>query len=145
MSASTSWLANVGKTIGGIAKKVLAFLGKDAKPVADIAATVATGLFPQFAPEIAEADNLVTNISKEAIAVEGAAAAAGAAAGTGAQKLEAVLANIGPAIDNWVSSNFPGAKQVSTAAKSGLVNAVVGIMNELGGGSVSASSNPPAA
>lgn len=139
MANSTSWLANVGKTIGSVAKKILSFLGGEAKPVADIAAAVATGMFPQFAPEIATADNLVTNIAKEAIAVEGAAAAAGSATGTGAQKLEAVLANVGPAVDNWVASNFPGAKQVSAAAKAGLVNGVVGILNELGGGSVSAS------
>jgi phage-related tail protein len=144
MSTTTSWLANVGQVIGGVAKKVLAFLGKEAKPMADIASAVASGMFPQFAPEIAVADNLITNIAKEAVAVEGAAAAAGTATGTGAQKLEAVLKNIGPAIDNWVASAFPGAKQVSTAAKSGLVNAVVGIMNEMGGGTVSATT-PPAA
>ncbi len=144
MSAPTSWLANVGKVIGGIAKKVLAFLGKEAKPVADIASAVATGMFPQFAPEIAVADNLVTNIAKEAVAIEGAAAAAATATGSGAQKIEPVLANVGPAIDNWVASSFPGAKQVSVAAKSGLVSAVVGIMNDMGGGTVSASTPPVA-
>lgn len=132
--AKVSWLKKVGQVIG----KVLGVIGKDAAPVADTAAKVAEALLPQFAPEIAKADSLVTNIAKEAIAVEGAAAAAGTGT-TGQQKLDAVLANVGPAIDNWVASAFPGATKVSSAAKAGLVNAVVAIANEVEAPAVSGS------
>lgn len=119
------------KKIGSIMGKILSFLANNAKPIADQAAAVATALIPQFAPEIAVADNLVTKIAQQAIVTEGLAATAASATGTGAQKLATVLANVGPEIDTWVSNAFPGATAVSTAAKAGLVNAVVGILNEL--------------
>lgn len=122
-----TWLSKVGAVLG----KILKVVATTAKPVADIAAPVAEALFPQFSKQIASADNLVTKIATEAVAVEGAAAAAGTQTGTGAQKLEAVLQNAGPAINDWVAANFPGAKSVSTAAQAGLVNAVVGILNEI--------------
>ena len=137
-----TWLSKVGAVVG----KILKAVAGEAKPVADDAAAVATALFPQFAPEIAAADNLVTKIVAEAVAIEGTAAAAGSQTGTGAQKLESVLLNVGPAIDQWVAANFPGAKQVSAAAKAGLVNGVVAILNEIdpaaapAGGSVTPSS-----
>lgn len=121
-----SFLKHVGQVIG----RILGIVAKDAKPIADLAAPVAAALFPQFAPEIAAADALVTKIAQQAVAAE-ALAAAGAAASGGPEKLRAVLENIGPSIDNWVASCFPGAKQVSDVAKSGLVNAVVAILNEL--------------
>jgi len=123
------WLKHVGQVIG----KILGIVAKDAAPAADVAAKVAEALLPQYAPEIASADGLVTKIAKEAIVAEGVAAAAGTAVGGGTAKLEAVLTNIGPAIDGWVSSNFPGASAVSKASKAGLVSAVVTIMNELEG------------
>src|SRR5579862_3124168 len=58
-----SWLKHVGQFLG----KVLGIVAKDAKPIADTAATVTEALYPQFAPEISAADNLVTNIAKEAL------------------------------------------------------------------------------
>ncbi len=120
-----SWLKKFGQVLG----KILGFVGTEAPKIAAIAAPVAETLLPQFAAEIAAADNLVTNIAKQAIVTE-ATAAAGAGM-TGAQKLAAVLSNIGPDVDAWVTSNFPGASQVSSVAKSGLVNAVVAILNEV--------------
>jgi len=123
-----SWLKHVGQFLG----KVLGIVAKDAKPIADTAATVTEALYPQFAPEISAADNLVTNIAKEALDAEVAAAAAGSQ-NSGPAKLNAVLANVGPAVDDWVAAKFPGAKQVSAASKAGLVNAVVAIMNEVEG------------
>ena len=105
--------------------KILKAVAGEAAPIADDAAKVATALFPQFAPKISAADNLVTKIAAKAVAVEGTAAATGTQTGTGAQKLESVLLNVGPAINQWVAANFPGAKAVSAAAKAGLVNGVV--------------------
>jgi hypothetical protein len=122
-----SWLAKIGSVIG----KALRVIATDAKPVADTAAKFATAFLPQFAGEIAAADGLVTKITVEAAAVEGAAAAAGNATGTGAQKLETVVQNVSPAIDAWVAAAFPGSKQLSAATKAGLVNAVVAIANEV--------------
>lgn len=122
-----SWLKHVGQAIG----KILVIIATKVAPEADLASKVAEAMLPQFTPEIQAADNLIDNIAKEAIAAEAMAAAAGSAAGTGAQKLEAALVNAGPAIDNWVASRFPGATQVSNAAKAGLVSAVVTIMNEI--------------
>jgi hypothetical protein len=124
-----SWLKRVGQVIG----RILGIVAKDAAPVANVAASVAEALLPQFAPEIAVADGLVSRIAKEAIAIEGAAASTGQASGTGPQKLATVLSNIGPALDQWVALNFPGAAAVGTAEKAGLVNAVVAILNKIEG------------
>jgi hypothetical protein len=118
-----SWLSKVGSFLG----KILGIVQK-AEPSA---AAVASALLPQFAPEIALGDDIFNKVVKEALVAEASMAAAGTATGTGAQKLEAVLANIGPVLDGWVAANFPGQKQVSTVAKSGLINAVVAILNEL--------------
>lgn len=123
MSTTGSWLAKVGAFIG----KVLGVATK-AEPTA---AALATALLPQFAPEIALADDLFNKIVKQALAAEATFAAAGNATGTGPQKLAQVLAAIGPDLDQWVANNFPGQKQVSDVAKSGLINAVVAILNEL--------------
>jgi len=122
-----TWLSKVGAVLGDVLKAA----ATAAKPIADIALPVAEALFPQFKTEEVAADNLVTKIATEAVAVEGVAAAAGTQTGTGAQKLESVLANVGPAINAWVAANFPGAKQVSAASQAGLVNAVVAILNEI--------------
>src|SRR5579859_6561909 len=54
-----SWLKRVGQVIG----RIVAVVAKDAKPAADIATPVAEALLPQFAPEIAAADGLVTRIA----------------------------------------------------------------------------------
>lgn len=124
-----SWLKKVGHVIG----KILGIIAKDAKPIADTAAQVATALFPQFAPEIAFADGLVTKIAQQAVVAEGLAAAAGTATGTGLQKLDVVLGNVGPSIDAWIANAFPGAATLSRASKAGLVNAVVAIINEIEG------------
>ena len=134
-----SWLKKVGQDIG----KVLTFFAQKAPAVAVEAGTVASLLMPQFAPEIGLSENLVTNIAKEAVAVEGAASAASTAT-TGPAKLEAVVANVGPAIDTWVQSAFPGASAVSAASKAGLVNAVVAIMNELSPATATSPNTPPA-
>jgi hypothetical protein len=125
-----SWLKHVGNFLG----KVLKIIAKDAAPAADTASKVAEIMFPQFAPGIAAADNLVDNIAKEALAAEVMEQAGGSAQG-GPAKLEAVLAASGPAIDQWIASRFPGANQVASAKKANLISAVVDIINDV---------NPPA-
>lgn len=134
VTKKTSWLTKIGQVIGKVVKAVATDAGK----VADLAKPVAIALLPQFSSEITTADNLIDNIALEAQAVEGTAAAASTAT-TGQAKLEAVLTNIGPDIDQWVAAKFPGATTVSNAAKAGLVNAVVAIMNEVDGSSAGAS------
>jgi pyruvate kinase len=113
--------------IGGFLGKVLGI----AQKVEPTAATVAEALLPQFAPEIALANDLFNKIVKQALIAEATAAAAGTAVGTGPQKLAQVLAAIGPDLDAWVANNFPGNKQVTEVTKSGLVNAIVALLNEL--------------
>jgi hypothetical protein len=116
--------------------KVLGVVAKDAKPIADTVAQVATIMFPQFAAMIAAGDNLISKIALEAVAAEGIVATASSASGTGPQKLELVLKSVGPAVDQWIQSGFPGHAALSTASKAGLVNAVVSILNEIDGGPV---------
>lgn len=118
-----SWLSKVGAFLG----KILGIAQK-AEPSA---VAVADALLPQFAPEIALANDIFNRVVKWCLVAETSAAAAGQATGSGPQKLEAVLQQIGPLLDAWVAANFPGQKQVSAVAKSGLINAVVAILNEL--------------
>lgn len=118
-----SWLSKVGAFIG----KVLGIVQK-AEPSAVV---LAEALLPQFSPEIALANDLFNKIVKQAIVAETTMAAAGTQTGTGAQKLEAVLANIGPDIDQWVANNFPGNKTLSTVSKTGIINSIVAALNEL--------------
>lgn len=122
-----SWLKHVGQVIG----KILGIVAKDAKPVADTVTQVVSVLYPGLAALAQAGDALVSKIALQATAVESVAAAAGTATGTGAQKLEQVLGDIGPAIDQWVANAFPGSKQISAASKAGLINAVVAITNEI--------------
>jgi|SRR5579863_7994384 len=117
-----SWLSKIGHVLAeiiGIAQK--------AEPTV---VSFTEALLPQFAPFIGTADTIFQNIVKEIVAAESAAAAAGQV-GTGPQKLAAVLANIGPVLDNWVTSNFPGATKVADATKAGLVNAIVALLNDI--------------
>jgi hypothetical protein len=130
--AAPSWLSKVGQVIA----KILGIAQKAEPTAVELAKLV----LPQFAPEIGLADGLFNKIVTEIVAAETAAAAAGTATGTGAQKLAAVLAASGPAIDAWVAANFPGSKQVSDVAKSKVISAVVDLLNEL-----SPTPAPPAA
>jgi hypothetical protein len=136
-----SWLKHFGQII----RKILGFIAKDAAPIADQAAKVAAVLLPQFAVEIAAASNLIDHIANQCIITESLVTAT-AGAPTGPEKLAYVLKNIGPEIDAWVASRFPGATQISLAAKAGLINAIVAIINELEPGlatSPAASPAPP--
>jgi hypothetical protein len=120
------------KKIGQLFAKAARIFVTEGAAVEKIAVPVAEALLPQFAPIIAEADVMFQNVVKEVVKVEAAAASA-ATAPTGAGKLAAVLSNIGPAMDTWIASSFPGSKGLSQASKAGLVNAVVAILNEVSG------------
>lgn len=117
-----SWLSKIGHAIASILGIV-----QKAEPTI---VTFTEALLPQFAPFIGSADTIFQNIVKEIVSAEAAAAAAGQT-GTGAQKLEAVLAKIGPPLDNWITSNFPGSAKLADATKAGLVNAVVAVLNDI--------------
>ena len=123
--AKESWL----KRFGHVVAKILGIAAKDAPAIAALAAPVAEALLPQFASEINFSQDLIGKIAKQAVVTEALVASTGAAS-SGKDKFEAVLANIGPEIDQWVANAFPGVKQVSSLAKSNLVQAVVAILNE---------------
>jgi hypothetical protein len=125
-----SWLQKIGHVI----TKVLRAIIVDAQPIEKMAVPVAKALLPGFIPAIDAADGIFSNIVKEAVAAEALATSAGQATGSGPQKLAQVLAASGPVLDAWVTANFPGAKGVSDVSKSGLVNAIVAILNEVDGG-----------
>lgn len=122
-----NWL----KKVGSFFSKLLHIVATDAQPIEKIAVPVAKALLPQFALLIDEGDSIFSNIVKEAVVAETVVQAAGTMTGGGAQKLKLVLANAGPLVDQWIAANFPGSAQVSTVAKSGLISAVVQILNEL--------------
>jgi hypothetical protein len=134
-----SFLKKIGQQLG----KILGFIANNAKPIADQAAAVAEVLMPQFAMEIAAADNLVTKIAKQAIVTEALAATASTAP-TGLAKLESVVSSMSQEMDQWVANLFPGATQISAARKADLVNAVVGIVNDLKPATASSVSSTPA-
>lgn len=123
--AHVSWLKRFGQILG----KVASVFVKEASTAEPLVAKVAEALLPQFAPEIAIADGLVTKITKQVIVTEGIAAAASTATSS-QDKLNAVIAGIGPELDAWIANMFPGAQKVATAEKAGLVNAVVAIVNK---------------
>jgi hypothetical protein len=118
-----SWL----KKIGGVLASILGI----AQKVEPTIVGFTEALLPQFAPFIASADTIFQNIVKEIVTAEVAAVAANQTTGGGAQKLAAVLANVGPSLDNWIQSNFPGSAALATATKAGLVNAVVAVLNDI--------------
>jgi hypothetical protein len=122
----TSWLSRFGHEVG----VVLGVIAKDAEPVEKIAAATATTLLPQFAPEIAYADNLATRILDSVKNVEGTFVSVGQSTNS-AGKLNAAIAGVSSEMDAWVKANFPGAAAISQASRAGLVNAVVAIANEV--------------
>jgi hypothetical protein len=120
--AHRSWLSSIGAVMGRILG-----LAQKAEPSA---VAIAEALLPQFSPEIAAANDIFNRVVKFALVAETSAAAAGAATGTGAQKLEQVLGQVGPMLDAWVANNLPGHKQASAYAKSNVVKAIVDLINE---------------
>jgi hypothetical protein len=121
-----SWLKKFGQKV----EQVLGLIAKDAVPVALAAGQVVSFIDPVLAPEITVAENLVSKIANQSLVTEAAFAAVGQAS-NGAAKLQAVLNAVGPEIAAWTASAFPGSSALSLAAQSGLINAVVAILNDI--------------
>ncbi len=121
-----SWLKHIGQILAKIGKSIVMV----AQPVEKIAVPVLESMFPQFAPGIAKADSIFTNAVKQIIVTEAIGAAATTAT-SGPDKLKAVAAGIGPELDAWVQSAFPGAAKVAEAEKAGLAQAIVNIVNKI--------------
>jgi len=124
--AKVSWLKKFGQEV----VKVVTWIAGKAVPVAQAAGAVVSAIEPALAPEIAVAENLITKIANQAAVTEAAFAATNLAS-SGAAKLQAVLNAVGPEINAWVQAAFPGSAALSTGAQSGLINAVVAILNEI--------------
>src|SRR5271155_2616349 len=126
-----SWLKKFGQDV----LKVLTFVAGKAAPIAEVAGTAVEAIDPALTAPITVAENLITKIATQATVTEGAFAAVEQGS-NGPAKLAAVLGEVAPEIDAWVAANFPGATQVSTVVKTGLVNSVVAILNEIDPGLV---------
>lgn len=124
--AKVSWLKKFGQDV----VKVVTWVAGKAVPIAQAAGAVVSAIDPALAPEVTVAENLVTKIANQAQVTEAAFAAANLAS-SGPAKLQAVLNAVGPEINAWTQSAFPGSAALSTASQSGLINAVVAIMNEI--------------
>jgi hypothetical protein len=123
------WLKKVGSAIYNAAKSVVNFLGSSKVQNAEAQiANVASLLLPAEAPIIQAFQGVMGKIFQQAVVTETAMTNV---AGAGAQKLEAVVAAIGPELDQWVANNFPGSATVSKDVKAGLVNAIVALQNSL--------------
>jgi hypothetical protein len=124
-----SWLKSVGLAIGKAAKEVVAFLGSSSvQNTEKQLANVASLLLPAEAPIIQTFQTVMGKIFQQAVVTE---TAIGSVSAAGSQKLAAVVASIGPELDQWVANNFPGSATVSADVKAGLVNAIVALQNSL--------------
>jgi hypothetical protein len=133
-----SWLKRFGHEV----LVILGVVAKDVAPLEKIAVPVAEALLPAFAPAIAAGAGIFEKLLEMITTVEGTFAAVGQAS-NGPAKLQAVLAGIGPILDDYVQYHFPGSAAILKAeaylaSKTGLVNAVVAFLNNLEAGMVAA-------
>lgn len=120
---------SVLKHIGNILGNILKIFTKDVAPAEPIVAKALEAFLPQFAPEIATGDALFTKIARQILVTETSAATV-ATPPTGETKLQAVTDGISAELNTWVKNLFPGAKDVSAAQRSGLVQAIFNIVDE---------------
>jgi len=133
-----SWLKRVGSAIYTGLKDVVGFLGSAKVQNAEAqVANVASLLLPAEAPLIQGFQVVIGKIFQQAVVSETALTNVSNA---GSQKLSAVVAAIGPELDQWVANNFPGSATVSADVKAGLVNAIVALQN-----SITVPATPPSA
>lgn len=130
-----SWWKRALNEVG----KIIGFVEKEEPKIQAIALPALQAAFPQFAVLIGGVGTVATKIVNEMVAVQAVGAAA-ATAPTGVQRLESVLGNVGPALDEWVQSAFPGHQAISVARKSGLIQAMHDILEEI---DPSAATTPP--
>jgi hypothetical protein len=123
------WLKRVGHAMWVGLKDVVGFLGSSQVQNAEAqVANVASLLLPAEAPLIKGFQVVVGKIFQQAVVSETALTAV---QNSGSQKLSAVVAAIGPELDQWVANNFPGSATISTDVKAGLVNAIVALQNSI--------------
>jgi hypothetical protein len=127
-ATKVSWLKKFGQDI----EKVVGIIAKDAQPVAAAAGLAIEAVDPALAPLVTVGENLVSKIAQQAQITEAVFASVGQAS-NGPAKLQAVLNAVGPEVQAWVTSAFPGAAALSTANLTQLVNAVVAILNSVDG------------
>jgi hypothetical protein len=124
-----SWLKRVGSAIYTGLKDVVGFLGSAKVQAAEVqVANVASLLLPAEAPLIQGFQTIMGKVFQQAVVSETAMTTI---TNSGPNKLAAVVAAIGPELDQWVANNFPGSAQVSAATKAGLVNAIVALQNDI--------------
>ena len=124
-----SWLKKVGNAIYTGLKDVVGFLGSSKVQNAEAqVANVASLLLPAEAPLIQSFQAIMGRVFQQAVVTETALTNI---AGAGPQKLSAVVAAIGPELDQWVANNFPGSATVSADVKAGLVSAIVNLQNAI--------------
>jgi len=127
--AKVSWLKRLGQVLATAAKDVVSFLGSSKVQTAEAQiANVAELLLPAEAPLIQEFQAIMGKIFQQAVVTESVAANI---TGSGKQKLDAVVAGIGPELNQWVANNFPGSKTISADVQKGLVNAIVALQNDI--------------
>lgn len=122
-----SWLKRIGNAFYTGLKDVVGFLGsQQVQAVEGQVADVASLLLPAEAPLIKGFQALMAKIFQQAVVSETALTNVENA---GSQKLAAVVASIGPELDQWVANNFPGSTTISADVKAGLVTAIVKLQN----------------
>lgn len=129
VAPKVSWLKRVGSAFYTGLKDVVGFLGSsEVQAVEGQVANVASMLLPAEAPLINGFQTVVGKIFQQAVVSETALTNV---ANAGPQKLSAVVAAIGPELDQWVANNFPGSATISADVKAGLVNAIVALQNSI--------------
>src|SRR5271155_3396114 len=104
--AKVSWLKRVGSAIYTGLKDVVSLISNPKVQAAEAqVASIAALLLPAEAPIIAGFQIIAGKVFQQAVVTETALTNV---ANAGPQKLAAGLAAIGPELDQWVASNFPG-------------------------------------
>jgi hypothetical protein len=118
----TNKFFSIMEAIGRDILKVWADVVKYLPPAAALAALI----FPQSAPAAAGVVSAVDLIQQAVATVEQKFAAAGAPTGTGPQKLAQVLSIVGPTVTKLLADE---GVQVDQARLTGIINAVVAVLN----------------
>ena len=124
-----SWLKRIGSAIYTGLKDVVGLLANPKVQAAEgQVANVASLLLPQDAPLIQGFQAIMGKVFQQAVVSETALTNI---ANAGPSKLSAVVAAIGPELDQWVANSFPGSATISAEVKAGLVTAIVNLQNAI--------------
>jgi hypothetical protein len=142
VTPKTSLLKRFGQEI----VKIIGFVGTKVIPAEQILAPVAETLLPQFAPAIAAGAGIFERAVGFTVQLEGDFAAVGQAS-NGAKKFNALEAQIGPMLDQYIQAALPGSPAVLKAdsylvAKADILNAFVKFVNTIDGELVSPNPAP---